>query len=379
MAIPSKPTSDTVDELASPRSNLKLELPSDLLEKEEKQATNPPITTGSKFSLLDSPPTSSATVDLKLVPGIEISAEKRNDFLKNFFELANINRISSDFDEEFTKHILGLSTSDYHKFLQNPIANCVSFVNNFYDGFIPTLKNAYRVQAKEDQGAFIYSLKKVSEKNKQKISDLAADDAAPTTTASPQALQDSRTPSSSIVDVKPVQENEISAERRNDFLDQFSKLINIHDVSDDFNAAFKKYILGLSTINYVGFERNPLDNCRDFLNKFYDLPFHQETKKSRGAAVEDKATISWCLYQAESKNLEAINKLVAANLAPTSTTSTSTSTASTQPQEDSNAPPVASVGVNPVAKDVESEKTESSSSESTEIVSDSDTDAGDAA
>jgi hypothetical protein len=150
-------------------------------------------------------------------------------------------------------------------------------------------------------------------------------------------------------------------------------------VSDDFNAAFKKYILGLSTINYVGFERNPLDNCRDFLNKFYDLPFHQETKKSRGAAVEDKATISWCLYQAESKNLEAINKLAAANLAPTSTTSTSTSTASTQPQEDSNAPPVASVGVNPVAKDVESEKTESSSSESTEIVSDSDTDAGDAA
>ena len=55
--------------------------------------------------------------------------------------------------------------------------------------------------------------------------------------------------------------------------------------------------------------------------------------------------------------------------------------ASTQPPKDSNALPVASVGVNPVAMDVESEKTESSSEPEivTESSSDVDTDADDAA
>jgi len=286
MATPSKLASDAVDELASPRSNFTFELPANPFEEDEKQATNPPTTTVSKFSLLDSHATSSSAVDLKPVQEVEISAEKRNDFLKHFFELADIKGISVDFDEEFTKHIVGLNTSDYVKFVQNPIAKCLAFVNNFYGEFIPTLKNAYRVQAKEDQDAFIFSLKKVSEKNKQKINDLAADSTAPTTTASSQALQDSRTPSSSTVDVKAV-----------------------------------------------------------------------------------------------SKNLEAINKLAASNLAPISAASTSTSTASTQPPKGSSAPSVVSVGVNPVAKEIESEKTESSSEPEivTESSSDVDTDADDAA
>jgi hypothetical protein len=53
-----------------------------------------------------------------------------------------------------------------------------------------------------------------------------------------------------------------------------------------------------------------------------------------------------------------------------------TTTASTQPPQDSRTPPVASVGVNPVAKDVESEKTEPSSEP--EIVTESDSDADNA-
>ena len=116
-----------------------------------------------------------------------------------------------------------------------------------------------------------------------------------------------------------------------------------------------------------------------FLSQFYALPFHKKTQQSWDAAFKDRATIFYSLNYAEDKNLEAINKLAASNLAPISTASTSTSTVSTQPSKDSSAPPGASVGVNPVAKDVESDKTESSSSESTEIVSDSDTDADDAA
>jgi len=363
--------------VASPRSNLNLELPANPFEEDEKKAINPPTTTASQFSLLDSRATSSPKTDLKPVQEVEISAEKRNDFLKNFFQLANINRISVDFDEELTKHILGLSTSDYIKFLQNPIANCVSFVNNFYDGFIPTLKNAYRVQAKEDQGAFIYALNKVSEKNKQKISDLAADNSAPTSTASTQALQDSRVPSSSTVDVKSVQQNEIAAERRNDFLDQFLKLANIHDISNDFNVEFKKHILELSTIDYVKFLENPIGDCRKYVNYFYALPVHQQTKESRAAESQDKPTFLTFLRFASEKNSEAFNKLAASYLVPTSTASTLTSTASTQPPQDARVNTVASVGVKPVAKEVESEKTESSSEP--EIVTESDSDADDAA
>lgn len=379
MAIPSKSVSDAADIVASPRSNLNLELPANPFEEDEKKAINPPTTTASQFSLLDSRATSSPKADLKPVQEVEIAAEKRNDFLKKFFELANINDISDDFDDDFKKHILSLSTIDYVKFLKSPITNCLAFVNNFYDGFIPTLKNAYRVQAKEDQGAFIFSLNKISEKNKQKINDLAVDNVAPATTASTQPLQDSRTPSSSTVDVKPVQENEISADRRNDFVDQFLKLANIHDISNDFNVEFKKHILELSTIDYIKFLENPIGDCRKYVNYFYALPVHQQTKESRAAVDEDKPTFLTFLKLASEKNLEAINKLAASNLVPISTASTSTSTGSTQPPKGSNALPVANVSLNPVAKDVESEKTESSSSESTEIVSDSDTDADDAA
>ena len=53
------------------------------------------------------------------------------------------------------------------------------------------------------------------------------------------------------------------------------------------------------------------------------------------------------------------------------------STASMQPLQDSRTPPVASVGLNPGAKDVKSEKTESSSE--SEIVTESDSDADAAA
>ena len=381
MAIPSKPASDAVDELTSPRSNFTFELPANPFEEDEKQATNPPTTTVSKFSLLDSHATSSSAVDLKPVQEVEISAEKRNDFLKHFFELADINGISVDFDDEFTKHIVGLSASDYVKFSQNPIANCLAFVNNFYGEFILTLKNAYRVQAKEDQDAFIFSLKKISEKNKQKINDLAADSTAPTTTASTQALQDSRTPSSSTVDVKPAQEKEVTGERKNKFLENFISKTEIHELYEDFLASFKNHILGLTTNDYLEFEADPIKFCRAYVVKFYSSEEYTSTKKSIAIADDRKQELDWYLNNFSRKTPEANINLTSANAVPTSTASTSTSTSSTQPSKGSIAPLVASVGVKPVAEDVESEKTESSSEPEigTESSSDVDTDADDAA
>jgi len=303
----------------------------------------------------------------------EISADRRNDFLDQFLKLANIHDISDDFNVAFKNHILGLSAIDYEKFLKDPISNCREYVNYFYVLLAHQQTKKSRIAVNEDKPTFLTFLKLASEKNSEAINTLAA--------ASTKALQGSRTPSSSTVDVTPVQENEISADRRNDFLDQFYKLVNIQNISDDFDAAFNKHILGLSTVGYKIFLESPIADCQTFLNQFYNLPFHQETKKSWQTAREGKTTFFYRLHQADDKKLEAINKLAAANLAPISAASTSTSTASTQPPKDSNALPVASVGVNPVAMDVESEKTESSSEPEivTESSSDVDTDADDAA
>ena len=104
---------------------------------------------------------------------------------------------------------------------------------------------------------------------------------------------------------------------------------------------------------------------------------HQQTKESRAAESQDKPTFLTFLRFASEKNSEAFNKLAASYLVPTSTASTLTSTASTQPPQDARVNTVASVGVKPVAKEVESEKTESSSEP--EIVTESDSDADDAA
>ena len=197
----------------------------------------------------------------------------------------------------------------------------------------------------------------------------------PTTTASTQPPQDSRTLPSSAVELNLVRENEISAERRIDFLNKFLELANIHDISEDFNNAFNKSILELSSIDYEKFLGNPIAACRDYVNYFYDLPFVQ-TNQTRASVNIDKPAFLHFLSWSERKNLEAINALAAANAAPTSIVGTAASTASTQPPKDSRTPPVASVGVNPVAKDVESEKTEPSSE--SEIVTESDSDADNA-
>jgi len=158
-------------------------------------------------------------------------------------------------------------------------------------------------------------------------------------------------------------------------------MVNIQNISDDFDAAFKKHILGLSTIDYVKFLEDPIDDCRKYVNYFYALPVHQQTKESRATVDEDKPAFLTFLKLATEKNLEAINKLAASNLAPTSTASTSTSKASTQSPQGTRVNPVASVRVNPVAKEIESETTELSSEPEivTESSADVDADADDAA
>ena len=282
------------------------------------------------------------------------------------------------------------------KFEATPIASGLAFVEKWYSSFVTTSPSADRIRLTAEKNQLVDALKNTPNdsikglKDSMAASSTPASDAgsevasprsnvrlelpanlfeeeeekaiaAPLSTASIQPIQDSRMPPSSAGDLNFVRKNEISAARRNDFTNKFLELANIHDISDSFNAAFKKHILELSASDYVKFLRNPIANSRDYVNYFYDLPFHQETKQSRADANEDKPAFLHFLLWNEKNNLEAITKLAAANIASTLSAGISTSTASTQPPQDSRTPPVASGGLNSVAKDVESEKTEHSS------------------
>jgi hypothetical protein len=345
-------------------------------------------------------------------PDPKISKERREQFLGNFLFYAGIHDHSRDFLKSFGFYIFELNRTEYVKFEENPVSFCLAYLDKFYSSHVTTTSQANRAAAAAQKEAFISTLKNISPQSLEALRKSMAipskpvsdaldgvksthvnldllgnptveDDnkqaiAATLSTASTQSLQDSRTPSSSTAAVKLVQENEISTQRRNDFLVEFYKLANINVISNDFDAAFKKHILELSASDYVKFLRNPIANCRDYVNYFYNLPVHQETKQSRGAAYEDKPAFLHFLLWNEKNNLEAITKLAAANIASTLSAGISTSTASTQPPQDGRTPPVASGGLNSVAKDVESEKTESSSEGTPEVGTESDREAQDA-
>ena len=137
----------------------------------------------------------------------------------------------------------------------------------------------------------------------------------------------------------------------------------------------------MTTNDYLEFEADPIKFCRAYVVKFYSSEEYTSTKKSIAIADDRKQELDWYLNNFSRKTPEANINLTSANAVPTSTASTSTSTSSTQPSKGSIAPLVASVGVKPVAEDVESEKTESSSEPEivTESSSDVDRDADDAA
>lgn len=326
----------------------------------------------------------------------QISQQRKIKFLGEFTFYTNTSAISKDFLISFKKYILELSAAEYVKFEATPIASGLAFVEKWYSSFVTTSPSADRIRLTAEKNQLVDALKNTPNasikglKDSMAASPTPASDArsvvasprsnvrlelpanlfeeeeekaiaAPLSTASIQPIQDSRMPPSSAGDLNFVRKNEISAARRNDFTNKFLELANIHDISDSFNAAFKKHILELSASDYVKFLRNPIANSRDYVNYFYDLPFHQETKQSRADANEDKPAFLHFLLWNEKNNLEAITKLAAANIASTLSAGISTSTASTQPPQDSRTPPVASGGLNSVAKDVESEKTEHSS------------------
>jgi hypothetical protein len=193
IAAASKSSADAVAVVASSRSILGLELPANPFEEDEKQATTAPVSTASTQPLQSSLTPSSSTAAVKLTQENIISAQRRNDFLAQFYKLANITEISIDFDNSFKNHILRLSTSDYSKFLESPIANCRAFVNQFYDLPFHKNTNQSRQTAADDKSALMYFLNDANEKKLEDINKLAAANLVPTSTASTQPLQSSST------------------------------------------------------------------------------------------------------------------------------------------------------------------------------------------
>jgi hypothetical protein len=166
IAAASKSSADAVAVVASSRSILGLELPANPFEEDEKQATTAPVSTASTQPLQSSLTPSSSTAAVKLTQENIISAQRRNDFLAQFYKLANITEISIDFDNSFKNHILRLSTSDYSKFLESPIANCRAFVNQFYDLPFHKNTNQSRQTAADDKSALMYFLNEVNSRTK---------------------------------------------------------------------------------------------------------------------------------------------------------------------------------------------------------------------
>ena len=137
------------------------------------------------------------------------------------------------------------------------------------------------------------------------------------------------------------------------------------------------------------FEAAPIAFCLGYVDTFYSSHVTTTTRADRDRAQVKRNEFVFYLNNTPPESLDALRKSMAAspriNLElpnnpiekeEKQVISAPLSTASVQPLQDSRASPVASVGVNPVAKDVESEKTESSSEP--EIVTESDSDADNA-
>jgi hypothetical protein len=341
-------------------------------------------------------------------PDPKISKERREQFLGNFYFYTGIHELSRDFLKSFGSYIYELSRTEYVKFEENPTPVCLAYVDKFYSSRVTTTTQADRDTAAKHKEEFVSTLKNISPNSLEGLrksmaipSKLVSDvldgvkadhvnlefppnpfeedekqaNFAPTSTTSTQSLQDSRAPSSSAVDVKPVWQNEITAQRRNDFLDQFLNLANIHDISNDFNVAFKKHILELSASHYEQYLGSPIAYCLVHVNEFYEKLIPTITEiKAKFNAQENLDTFNFAFNNILPENSGAILKLAASNLV-------SISTASTQPPKGSSAPSVTNVSLNLVAKKIESEKTESSSEPEivTESSADVDADADDAA
>jgi hypothetical protein len=312
------------------------------------------------------------------------SVFQRQKFFRDFSKLANLAKISPEFFKAFQTHVVNeMSDRAYEKFVKDPVQLCTRYLGKFYVGVLNKERQAAEKSIRTALAAIkqkdIDALAPAAEKVKSYVkpeSEIALSPRGKNHNEKISDLQSSEP------------KNEISEDRRKQFLGNFIFYTGIHELSDDFLKSFGGHILKLSTVDYVKFETTPVAFCLAYVDTFYSTHVTTTSKADRDRAAVKKSEYIFYLKNITPDSLEALRKSMAAsprlNLEfpanpfeedEKQATNPPTTTVSAQPPQDSRTPPVASVGLNPGAKDFESEKTESSSEP--EVVTESDSDKDD--
>lgn len=318
------------------------------------------------------------------------SSYQRQKFFRDFSKLAKLSTYSMEFYKAFQNHVMAeMSDKAYEKFEKDPIPFCQKYLDKFYKGVLnkerqaaeKSIRDVIATIKKQDIDALAPAAEKVKSYVKPE-SEIALSPRGKNNTKKISGIQPS------------VQINTISEERRKQFLGNFNYYSEIHELSEDFLKSFEHLILELSAGEYEKFEADPITFCLAYVEKFYSSHITTSKQSDRERAQLKKSEFVFYLNNVTPESLENLRKSMAAspriNLEfpaypiekdEKKTVTAPLSTASTQPLQDSRATPVVSVGLNPVASDAQLEKTKRNSEESTEIVteSESDSNAADAA
>ena len=312
------------------------------------------------------------------------SVYQRQKFFRDFSKLANLAKISPEFFKVFQTHVVKeMSDRAYEKFEQGPVQLCTRYLDKFYVGAL----NKERQAAEKSIRA---ALTAINQKDidalapaAEKVKSYVKSETEITPSPRGKSLTDKITEI-----LLPMEKNEISKERKEQFLGNFIYYTGIYELSNDFLKSFRNHILELSVEEYVQFETNPIKFCLAYVDKFYSSHVTTSTRADRDRVAVKKNEFVFFLKNTTSESLGAMRNSMAAsprlNLEfpanpfeedEKQVINSPITTASVQPPQDSRTPPVASVSEKAVAKDVESEKTESSSEP--EVVTESDSDEDD--
>ena len=311
------------------------------------------------------------------------SVFQRQKFFRDFSKLANLAKISPEFFKAFQTHVMKeMSDRAYEKFQQDPVQLCTRYLGKFYVGVLNKERQAAEKSIRTALAAIkqkdIDALAPAAEKVKSYVKPESEIGLSPRGKNHNEKI-------SELQSSEP--KNEISEDRRKQFLGNFIFYTGIHELSDDFLKSFGSHILQLSTADYVKFEAAPIAFCLGYVDTFYSSHVTTTTKADRDRAALKRSEFVFYLKNTPLDSLDALRKSMAAlpriHLEfPANTFEedekqaiySPATTAGPRPLQDSRTPPVASIGLNPEAKDVEIEKTESSSEPEIVTESDSDTD-----
>ena len=311
------------------------------------------------------------------------SVFQRQKFVRDFSKLANLAKISPEFFKAFQAHVVNeMSDRAYEKFVKDPVQLCTRYLGKFYVGVLNKERQAaekfIRTALADIKQQDIDAIALAAEKVKSYVksdSEIALSQRGKNLTEKNTEIQ------------SLVQKNEISEDRRKQVLGNFFFYTDTYKLSNDFRKSFTNYILELSVAEYVKFEAAPIASGLAYVEKWYSSLVAISPRADRNRLADEKKQLIDSLNNIHVDSIKGLKDSMEASSKPTSDAGSvvvsprlnlkfpanpfeedekqanilPTTTASTQPLQDSRTPPVTSGVLNPVVKDVESEKTEPSS------------------